>query len=109
MPGSTDSAAHQRDAPVDAVGAGANFGGLTFATQAVVGALGFARNDANTFCAQGDETVTAWPIPGNRRTVELGSFRAALRAQLVGSTESKPPESSRVGILSPPAVQQAPS
>jgi hypothetical protein len=47
------------------LGAGTNVGGLSFATQAVSGALGVARNDANTCCAQGDATVTAWPIPAN--------------------------------------------
>jgi hypothetical protein len=46
-------------------GAGLNLGGLTFATQAVRGALGVARNDANTRCAQRDASVTKWPIPGN--------------------------------------------
>ena len=46
-------------------GAGLNLGGLIFATQAVRGALGVARNDANTRCAQGDASVTKWPIPGN--------------------------------------------
>jgi hypothetical protein len=47
------------------LGAGANVGGLSFATQAVSGARGVARNDANTCCAQGDASVTAWPIPAN--------------------------------------------
>ena len=47
------------------LGAGTNVGGLSFATQAVSGALGVARNDANTCCAQGDATVTKWPIPAN--------------------------------------------
>lgn len=46
-------------------GAGLNIGGLSLATQAVCGALGVARNDANTRCAQGDASVTKWPIPGN--------------------------------------------
>lgn len=80
-------------------GAGLNSGGLSSATQAVSGALVVARKDANTCCAQGDETVTAWPTPGNSRSVELGSVCAASRAQLVGVTASKLPASSRVGIV----------
>src|SRR5689334_11652310 len=52
--------ARQPRLPMDATGAGVNRGGLTPATQAVVGALGFVTNDANTFCAQGDETTTEW-------------------------------------------------
>ena len=44
---------------------GTNVGGLSFATQAVPGAFGMARNDANTCCAQGDANVTAWPTPAN--------------------------------------------
>ena len=43
----------------------ANAGGLTFATQAVSGALGVARNEANTCCAQRDASVTKWPTPAN--------------------------------------------
>ena len=78
---------------------GANVGGLSFATQAVAGARGVARNDASTCCAQGEASVTKWPIPGNTRTVELVSVRAAIRAQLVGVTELKLPASIRVGIL----------
>src|SRR6185437_1004842 len=65
------------------LGAGANVGGLSFATQAVLGAPGVARNDANTCCAQGEASVTKWPIPGNSRTVELVSVRAAIRATAV--------------------------
>ncbi len=80
-------------------GAGLNFGGLSLATQAVRGALGAARNDANTRCAQGEASVTKWPIPGNWRSVELGSVRAPTRAQLVGVTASKRPASGSVGIV----------
>jgi hypothetical protein len=65
----------------------------------VLGALGVARNDANTRCAQGDASVTKWPIPAKSAAVELGSVRAAIRAQLVGVMPSKLPESSRVGIV----------
>ena len=97
--GRTDSAARQPRAPLDAAGAGANVGGLTAATQAVLGALGVARNDANTCCAQGDLSVTKWPIPAKSAAVELGSVRAAIRAQFVGVMPSKLPESSRVGIV----------
>ena len=91
----SDSAAGQPRAG----GAGVKVGGLTAATQAVFGVLGVARNDANTCCAQGDARVTKWPIPANSATVELGSVRAAIRAQLVGVTLSKLPASSRVGIV----------
>jgi hypothetical protein len=71
---------------VDAAGAGVNVGGLTAATQAVLGALGVARNDANTCCAQGDASVTAWPIPAKSAAVELGSGgpRAARGAGVAG-------------------------
>jgi len=72
---------------------------VTAATQAVLGALGVGRNDASTRCAQGDASVTKWPIPAKSATVEFGSVRAAIRAQLVGVAGSKPPESSRVGIV----------
>jgi hypothetical protein len=97
--GLTASRLHSPWLRVGAAGAGANVGGLTAATQAVLGALGVARNDANTCCAQGDWSVTKWPIPAKSAAVELGSVRAAIRAQLVGVTGSKLPESSRVGIV----------
>ena len=41
------------------IGADTNVGGLSLATQAVSGVLGVARNDANTCCAQRDESTTA--------------------------------------------------
>ena len=62
----------------------------------MLGALGVARNDANTCCAQGDARVTKWPIPANSASVELGSVRFAVRAQLVGVMPSKLPASSKV-------------
>jgi hypothetical protein len=60
-----DRAACHPSMPVGVGGAGTNVGGLTFATQAVSGALGVARNEANTCCAQRDASVTKWPIPAN--------------------------------------------
>lgn len=55
-------------------------GGLSRATQPVFGALGAARKEANTCCAQRDLATVSCPTPGMATTVELGSVRAAIRA-----------------------------
>lgn len=76
-----------------------NGAGVSPATQPVSGAVGRARKDARTLCAQGDWGTTKWPIPGIRTAVERGSVRPVYGPHFAPVLASKVPETMSVGTL----------
>src|SRR5262245_40392167 len=66
--------------------------------QPTSGALGVARNDANTARAHAEVEITAWPSPGKRATVELESVCAAYRPHWAPVFASNVPDMTSVGM-----------
>jgi hypothetical protein len=88
-------------------GGAVNLCGARAATQDVSGALGSARNDTTTACAQGDWGETACPTPGMLMMVALDSFAAACFAPASDVSVSKLPEMRSVGSMTTFELAQA--
>jgi hypothetical protein len=76
-----------------------NGGGCRPLTQAVSGAVGLARNDAKTRCAQRDSGTTKWPMPGKLENVDAPSDYAAICPHRTAVTASNVQPTAGVGMV----------